>query len=310
MQTLTILRGLPGSGKTTLASKMLAGATIPTVRINRDDLRAMIVGKDNDLYGGTGDEVNAREKLVRNMRDALIKCALESGNDVIIDDTNLINYTMNHIHGIAKGVGNVTVSERYVDVPIDECIRRDSLRTGSARVGEQIIRSMARSAKIDGTHVPRDVTISYENRDSIRQKAIIVDLDGTLSIMGNRSPYDASRCDELDVPYEPMLQLLLASYEMGCRVVFITGRPEKYRDATVRFIEKYCVIDSKVIEFELYMRSDNDQRKDDDVKSDLYDKFVMTKYDVIMCYDDRTHIIDMWQKKGLSTYCVAQHKDV
>ena len=96
MQTLTILRGLPGSGKTTLASKMLAGATTPTIRINRDDLRAMIVGKDNDLYGGTKSGVNAREKLVRNMRDALIKCALESGTDVIVDDTNLINYTMNH----------------------------------------------------------------------------------------------------------------------------------------------------------------------------------------------------------------------
>ena len=76
MATLTITRGLPGSGKTTWA-RQRGGA----VRVNRDDLRRM-------LHGGAIGSGWA-EVQVNVAQRALIEALLRAGLDVISDDTNL-----------------------------------------------------------------------------------------------------------------------------------------------------------------------------------------------------------------------------
>lgn len=146
MRVLHILRGLPGCGKSTLAAEMVRSEPTRYVRINRDDLRFMIVGRDNDPYTHGRDK---REKLVRKMRDALIKSALESDYDVIVDDTNLVESTVRSLHDLARSIGDITVEETFIDVPIDVCIERDSRRVGFAHVGREVIWSMARLIRPD-----------------------------------------------------------------------------------------------------------------------------------------------------------------
>ncbi len=51
-------------------------------------------------------------------------------------------------------------------------------------------------------------------------EAILCDLDGTLALMGDRSPYDASRCDELDKPNWPVIECVKAMYARGVKVIF------------------------------------------------------------------------------------------
>ena len=74
MPTLTITRGLPASGKTTWARKYAADTG--AVRVNRDDLRAMMFDR---LHGLTWEE----EKAVTDASRALTAANVNAGRDVV-----------------------------------------------------------------------------------------------------------------------------------------------------------------------------------------------------------------------------------
>jgi predicted kinase len=76
MTTLTITRGLPGSGKTTWARQQVGA-----VRVNRDDLRRMLHGRHLG-YARAEAQVTVAHR-------ALVAALLEAGVNVICDDTNL-----------------------------------------------------------------------------------------------------------------------------------------------------------------------------------------------------------------------------
>lgn len=128
--TLTILKGLPGSGKTTYALQQVAKSGGRLKRINKDDLRAMI-------DGGTWSK--ERERLIREVRDMLIVRFLSSGYDVIVDDTNFFPDHERHMRNIAENL-KANVEVMFLDVPVEECIARDALR--DRPVGERVIREM------------------------------------------------------------------------------------------------------------------------------------------------------------------------
>jgi predicted kinase len=128
---VTLTRGLPGSGKSTWAKQQVAANPEKMVRVNKDDLRAM-------LHDSRWSE--ASEVLVEAARDALILAGLHHGCDVIVDDTNLADRHLEQITVLVAGLASVAVAD-FTHVPIDECIRRDRLRARS--VSEQVIRDMA-----------------------------------------------------------------------------------------------------------------------------------------------------------------------
>jgi predicted kinase len=68
MRKVILMKGLPGSGKYTVAKKSIAENPETYKRINRDDLRAMF---DN------GTKTNSNEKFIKKLRDVLIVKALE-----------------------------------------------------------------------------------------------------------------------------------------------------------------------------------------------------------------------------------------
>jgi predicted kinase len=123
-----VLRGLPASGKSTLATKMTEDGT--TKRINKDLLREMLHG---------GKYTPELEDFVTDTRNMLIRHILETGHNVVVDDTNLNPKHIEVIQVIAF-VHKVPVEIIDVDTPLDECIRRDSVRDNP--VGEDVIRGM------------------------------------------------------------------------------------------------------------------------------------------------------------------------
>jgi len=82
MTTLHIIRGLPGSGKTTFATSWVREDPDNRTRVNRDDLRQMMFGKRADL-------LPAQEALVTAAEQAIVRSSLEAGRDTIVDDMNL-----------------------------------------------------------------------------------------------------------------------------------------------------------------------------------------------------------------------------
>ena len=131
MTTLTITRGLPGSGKTTWARQQIGA-----VRVNRDDLRRMLHGR----YLGYA-RVEAQVTVAHR---ALVAALLEAGNSVICDDTNLSSTVVRELRSLAETAGADVVVKDFTDVPIEICLARDAARPDDARVGEDAIRAMHR----------------------------------------------------------------------------------------------------------------------------------------------------------------------
>jgi predicted kinase len=133
---LLVTRGLPGSGKTTVA-RDLVGQLIDTLgltRLNRDDFRRMCHGR---RLG-----VGRQEQIVTAAQHAAIVAVLAVGSDVIVDDTNLRDSQIRTFERLAAGVGAEVVVIDLRDVPLAECLRRNRLRDGDARLPGEVIAQM------------------------------------------------------------------------------------------------------------------------------------------------------------------------
>src|SRR5512145_1220995 len=83
MSKLTIIRGLPASGKDTFASALVADTINddrPFWLVNRDALRFM---------AGLGSEPTAYENVITSQQHTLIRQGLRKGHHVISSDMNL-----------------------------------------------------------------------------------------------------------------------------------------------------------------------------------------------------------------------------
>ena len=129
---IIMLKGLPGSGKTTWARQYIDEHP-STARVNKDDLRAML---HNGKYS------NGRENFVLKVRDFIVDQALANGHDVVVDDTNCEPKHHARLEEIAAKHGATLEVKDFTDVPLETCIERDLRRPNS--VGERVIRRMHR----------------------------------------------------------------------------------------------------------------------------------------------------------------------
>lgn len=305
MRTIYVFKGIPGSGKSHAAKELLKKEPGRWKRVNRDDFRSML----DD--GAMGD---GNEDLITKLQEQAIRASIAAGFDVIVDNTHLKPWGIKRIHGIAESIGDVNVLEKAFNVPLEECVRRNALRQGSAHVPEQRLREMHKGAGLDKKNLrdaetyypPRAVHGTYVPKDDL-PKAIMCDLDGTLALIGDRSPYDATDCDVKDFPNWPVIKTVLAMRAQGYDVIFMSGRDNRYRPETQRFIEKHCVsmLDGAPIPYQLHMRPEGDQRKDSIVKGELFDAHVANSHNVLFVLDDRNQVVDFWRSIGLTCMQVA-----
>lgn len=132
MSTLYVVRGLPASGKTTWARAWVRQDPENRVRVNRDDLRAM-------LHNGTwmGNKTETAVKRVRN----LLIVSLLRDHDVVCDDTNLSDRVIRQLENLL-GVDDEIKLVDLRHIPLAVCLDRDRKRTGRERVGDHVIRNM------------------------------------------------------------------------------------------------------------------------------------------------------------------------
>lgn len=141
MPTLLMLSGLPGSGKTTVARRLVDEKGY--ARINRDDLRAMLF---NSEWTGR------REKHVVEIEKSLAAYFLAAGQNVVVDDTNVTQSHLDMWRDHARRCG-AEFSVQKMDTPMSECIERDSKRL-VGHVGRRVIEDMALRAGIgDGSRI-------------------------------------------------------------------------------------------------------------------------------------------------------------
>jgi hypothetical protein len=137
-------------------------------------------------------------------------------------------------------------------------------------------------------------------------KAIICDLDGSLALIGPRNPYDAAKC-EVDTLNWPVAATVHALRNAGYRVIFMSGRKECDRKPTVDWIRKNMLSGVcgwvECVDYELFMRETDDNRPDNVVKVELFEKYVKPRYDVLLTLDDRKKVVRAW-RDALGLVCL------
>lgn len=297
MTTLHITRGLPGSGKTTFAEAWVAESPTTRTRVNRDDLRDMLFGARTGL-------TFEQEQHVTSASHALVRAHLRRGLDVITDDTNLRPRYVRDWRKIAAQCG-AGFEVHEMPATTDVAIERDADR--EHRVGADVIRHLAQKYVPAGKYLPVPPEAEPEAlRAYVRpgkSPAVIVDIDGTVALMGGRSPYDTTTVDQ-DLPHADVIAVVKALSEVVDRIVFLSGRDEECRELTQRWLNKH--FDSRIYTWSLHMRPAGDRRRDSIVKAELFDEHVRDEYDVLVVLDDRRQVVDMWRSLGLTCLQVAE----
>lgn len=136
----------------------------------------------------------------------------------------------------------------------------------------------------------------------------IFDIDGTLSIVGDRIKYlqqtpknwDAfyEACDEdkLNIPIANICKSLGQDYVIG----YCTGRRESTRTKTELWLSKYNLPHRH----NLFMRKDNDFRHDTIIKPELIAHIDKSYLHGI--FEDRDSMVKQWRKMGIPCFQVAE----
>lgn len=299
-KTVIVPRGIPGSGKTTWVKQQLATHSPGTaVRISNDDLSHMLYGQAWGTFFLSDDT----KETLHNLRLSMLKTFLRQDaiTHVYIDNTNLAVQTVRALQDVALQHGaDFIVDDSFLAVDIDICILRDTLR--DSPVGADVIRKMAGNARKlkpwKATNVP---TIKkYDNDQSGRPYAVIVDIDGTLAHMDGRSPYDYSLV-HTDIVDEGVKFVVNEAFKKG-DVIIASGRNDDSMELTEAWLK-----DNDVKYTNIYMRKTGDVRPDWVVKNEIFQERIAGRYRIRFVLDDRDQVVELWRNKlGLPTYQVAE----
>ena len=281
--------GAPGSGKSTFARYFLRTED-NWVRVNRDDFRLMQFGDTlmSPFY----------EERITKMVEASVITLLKNHTNVIIDATNSSLRTLEDM--VRTYTEYADISFKVFDLSVEELVKRCDKRyeqigkfIPKSAIEKHVTQLQYTKEKFDFKPIPRTVkeaTLTYTAQDSTLPKAVICDLDGTLSLLNGRDPYDASSADEdlLNVPVARVLQMAKAQ---GYKVILLSGREQLYREPTERFLSKHQIAYDLLL-----MRTTNDYRKDNIIKKELFQQEIAGKYFIEFLLDDRNQVVDMWRK--------------
>jgi hypothetical protein len=140
----------------------------------------------------------------------------------------------------------------------------------------------------------------------MKHKAIIVDIDGTISdgswrILGkdlSTIDWNQENLKSLhDQPFDWCVKLVNLFYKDGYKIIFLTARTgtvECYQ-VTHQWLSSHLDIP-----YELFMREEHDQRDDDIIKQDIYYKHIEPSFDILFAIDDKPEVIDMWRNLGIT----------
>lgn len=142
----------------------------------------------------------------------------------------------------------------------------------------------------------------------MKTKALIIDIDGTIADCTHRRLAALKPDGKMDwsIFYKdmdkdkpiPWCIELVQKYMFTHNILFVTGRSEEYREATLNWIMKY-VTDTGYTGNILFMRKPKDFREDYVIKLEIYKEHIEPYYDVEFCIDDRQQVVDMWRAQGL-----------
>lgn len=284
---------MSASGKSTFAEQMLL-SNDKLIRVSRDEYRYM--------WRNSGVVSDKIESVITKRVNQDIEYYLNNGFDVIYDATNL---TARYLNVMVDDFQHLADIEFVVfDVPVEECIRRDALR--SRKVGENVILSQFEKFKALKKNFDfeaigrRKKKYKNYNFDPQKKDAICVDLDGTLADLGDRNPYGYGVLnDRIVLPVKNVLKSYL-EVNPNITLFIVSGREEKMRQDTEQWLKQ-----NKIKYSQLLLRQNGDNRRDAIIKKEIYLQQILPEYNVHFVLDDRDQVVEMLRDLGLTVFQVA-----
>ena len=261
MSKILVLQGPPASGKTTCARGLV-----------KNNKEWVIVSRDS-IRESRGDYwIPEQENYISDIEELQIRSAIKYGLNVIIDATNLNPKTIEKWNNLASEL-KCQIEYREFYIPFKEALERDKNRERS--VGEKVLKRFYKQYYLDKY---LDETKNTDNRKILApnfnlQDCIICDIDGTLSIMHDRNPYDLTKVinDHCDARLQHLLNTIKYYLKDQVQIIFFSGREateQCYQD-TLKWLSQYINFP-----IQLYMRSEGDYRPDEVIKQELYNTFI------------------------------------
>lgn len=328
---LVLTFGLPGSGKSSKAEKLVQQDPLNTFRANRDDLREVIAPEGAEYH--KGQPRKDVENKVTDLQKELIEKGLSEGKTVIIDDTNLNPGRVTPLVQLAKK-HNAEIEQIHVDVPVEECKRRNHARgdDGGRRVPDFVIDGMAKNAYGKDGHLKNFVIgknsevfvipQTDEGTKKIEQfnkelshinpikgnSVVVLDADGTLFNNAHDSEKYLGKKRSNDNDFESFYKAIrkapvnhnvlnLANKmrnDDNLNIVVITGRTDDYAKELIDALKK-----SKVKVSKLFMKRKGDGRPSNEHKSSVIKKLQEEGMVVVHAIDDRKKDIDEFERMGI-----------
>lgn len=137
----------------------------------------------------------------------------------------------------------------------------------------------------------------------------LFDIDGTLADLSHRlhhiqkQPKDwdaffAAVAD--DAPIEHVIAFARTLWAGGAKLVFVSGRNEVCRLATVNWLRRYGLPSGPLL-----MRGADDRRPDDVVKTEMLPLILAYGYTPVMAFEDRDRVVAAWRAHGIPCAQVA-----
>lgn len=294
---LIITVGMSNSGKSRFASTLVQAHPDDYIRVNRDDIRALLYGYTDetveDYY--LRDDIHKLEKQVTRFEDSLIYDALELGKTVIVDATHLKKEYLERFK-----YWNVPINLEFFDISLGEAFKRNDLRmrkVDGAIMKKQYAQYQALKAALAVN--PIDFTPIVLNNDKSKRPAIVFDIDGTLAHKGDRSAYDWHKVGEDTVDKSIAFIAKMIKVSGLVDVIIATGRDGVSLEETEKWLEKY-----KIPYNSIYIRPKGDMRSDWLVKKEMAEEIVKQNH-IAGWFDDRLQVSRHLRMLGLNVYNVA-----
>lgn len=304
MSKIIVTRGLPGSGKSTWAERIVREEDWPHVIVERDQLRQVLF---NSWWTGKQED----EEKVTRYQEKLVRLHLSEGTSVIISDTHLPDRSVKKWLKIGAEFNVPVEVKDFRHIPLQVVLDNNAARNhwGGKYVDPAVIKDKY-NRFIKGRDLTKEVTYTPSTKAKIEpyvqpsdaiETAVIFDIDGTLAVMGDRTPYDGAKV-HLDTLHIDVGQALDVYRAYGYTIIIVSGRDEVYRTVTEKWLA-----DVGVKYDQLYMRptEPGNKREDSIIKYELFNKYIRPQGLYIdAVFDDRHRVLRMWRELGLTTFHV------
>ena len=276
---ILVLQGVPASGKSTYARE-LAEKDESYVIVNRDSIR-----ESRGNYW-----IPKQEDYISDIEEFEVRAAINRKLNVVIDATNLNPKTIEKWNLIAQETES-DIEFKLFEISFEEAMKRDSDPSRKRPVGEKTMKTFFRKYFPDKLTSMTDTRLILEPESS-KPNVILCDIDGTVALRKNRSPFDYSKVSE-DI-FDPRMKLLLQNQNTD--IIFLSGREgtSECKKDTEEWLK------SNGIKFkDLLMRKPKDFRPDNEIKLEIYENQIKPIYNVVSVFEDRDKVVKMWRDLGI-----------